>query len=143
MYCVRVFHSEVTRFYDPSDLCCTGEMYCRGICSNPRWQGKYDRRDAMSGTDSLLVGVRQYARHALGTISRALLFFSYLVIGIIHIYLYAGLFHAVNRMTIQCGSYNQNLVTTPAIIHLDSVTCVRIFSSYCMNHVHSLASPSY
>lgn len=59
---IHVFHSAITRFYAPSDLCGAGGMYRQRIRSNPSWYG-YPRRDTVfvvqdedqPGMDGLLV----------------------------------------------------------------------------------------
>ena len=38
---ISVYHSAVTRFYAPSDLCGAGGMYQERIRSNPKWRGEY------------------------------------------------------------------------------------------------------
>ena len=43
---IRVFHSAVTRFYSPSDLCGAGGMYRQRIRSHPLWYG-HPRRDTV------------------------------------------------------------------------------------------------
>ncbi|KAJ7106757.1 hypothetical protein C8R44DRAFT_638284, partial [Mycena epipterygia] len=42
-----VYHSAVTRFYAPSDLCGAGGMYRERIRSNPNWHGSYARHDTV------------------------------------------------------------------------------------------------
>lgn len=59
---VQVFHSAVTRFYSPSDLCGAGGMYRQRIRCNPSWYS-HPRRDTVfvvqdedkSGMEGLLV----------------------------------------------------------------------------------------
>lgn len=59
---IQVFHSAITRFYAPSDLCGPAGMYRQRIRCNPSWYG-YPRRDTVfvvqdedqPGMDGLLV----------------------------------------------------------------------------------------
>ncbi|KAI0246101.1 hypothetical protein BJV78DRAFT_1135903, partial [Lactifluus subvellereus] len=44
---ISVFHSAISRFYAPSDLCGAGGMYRKRICSNPNWCGEYACYDTM------------------------------------------------------------------------------------------------
>jgi hypothetical protein len=43
---IQVFHSAITRFYSPSDLCGAGGMYRQRIRCNPSWYG-HPRRDTV------------------------------------------------------------------------------------------------
>jgi len=59
---IKVFHSAVTRFYAPSDLCGAGGMYRQRIRSNPSWYGnpRYDtvfvvQDEDLAGMEGMLI----------------------------------------------------------------------------------------
>ncbi|KAJ7784883.1 hypothetical protein DFH07DRAFT_1054423 [Mycena maculata] len=66
---ISVYHSAISRFYAPSDLCGAGGMYSERIRSNPNWHG-YARHD------TILIDIGAPAMHGL-VIGRVLLFFSF------------------------------------------------------------------
>lgn len=69
---IYVYHSAISRFYAPSDLCGAGGMYRERIRSNPNWRREYARHDTMFvAIDPEIEGMRGMA------IARVLLFFSF------------------------------------------------------------------
>jgi hypothetical protein len=70
--CIDIFHSAISHFYAPSNLCGTGGMYCERIQSNPNWHGEYAQYDTVFvETDVELPGMCGML------IRRVLLFFSF------------------------------------------------------------------
>ncbi|KAI0246059.1 hypothetical protein BJV78DRAFT_1136045, partial [Lactifluus subvellereus] len=45
--CISVYHSAVSRFFAPSDLCGAGGMYQERIRSNPNWRDEYTQCDTV------------------------------------------------------------------------------------------------
>jgi hypothetical protein len=104
--CINIFHSAISCFYAPSNLCGTGGMYCERIQSNPNWCGEYAQYDTVFvETDVELPGMCGML------IRRVLLFFSFLSVArITHVCSYSGLFQlGMDQMTRPiCGLYGLN-----------------------------------
>ena len=119
---IYVYHSAITHFFAPSDLCGTSGMYCEHIRSNPNWCGKYAHHNTMF----ILTGSEMDVMQGM-TIGHALLFFSfmfrdeYFPCALIHWLIPDNVPDDDIGMWVVQPEFAGNRCHTLSVIHLDSV----------------------
>ncbi|KAJ3871695.1 hypothetical protein F5051DRAFT_340527 [Lentinula edodes] len=119
---ITVYHSAISRFYAPSDLCGVGGMHSERIRSHPHWRNSYPR------WDTVFVVTNQTSYMCSLTIARVLLFFAFTLDGERH---ECALVHWFERvadvvdeetgMWVVQPEYDHQNRRTLEVIHVDSI----------------------